>query len=474
VPTLFAVAFPTLGKLYPNLVTDNTKEGTRDAANQWWRDQLEKLADRPDEREHAHYWHNALAQHRARKRWHEQQDDTDGVAQEQAEIERIETVLKGETLPEPLESWVTTPNMPFGYFSSVKPVDPVWADRLSRSTKPKPSRSISKIMESFLAAVKAEVVTGTVTYDRVHNMRYELLRFVQWFGEEDVRTVKGLTLTNFRTHLFDQIEKGELADTTARDTMVTTRRFVRWCGTNDILGTLPRNIDGKELKISVKPKAIKLWDDAAVKFLMQKSDERQKLFCLLMLNTGMTSYEIALMSNQDKSAEAQPDYFHTPRLDWKRGRVTRKRSKTKGYTNVPTVECKLWAETMRLLKKFGSRTSNPVLTNEDDGPLVSKSKKDSAKPVRNDCIGLNFRRFRAKMNGKKSQLPNRLKDLRKTGGTKLGTSNEFARFAEFWLGHSPKGTAETFYIKPDQQQFDAAVNWLESQAKNLWGIETLV
>jgi len=64
-------------------------------------------------------------------------------------------------------------------------------------------------------------------------------------------------------------------------------------------------------------------------------DGRTRLYILLMLNTGCTQVDISELKQSE--------------VDWQRGRITRKRSKTAKHESAPVVEYPLWQETFVLI-----------------------------------------------------------------------------------------------------------------------------
>jgi hypothetical protein len=466
---VIAVGCPTLAKLYPHLLKDRTKEGSREAANQWWLDQIAAQEAKPDEREHAAHWHKKLEEAKAHRRWFLQQEDAKGAAREAEQISAIEEILEEENLPHP-ESAYFDVQVPEAYKRIVTDgKDELWADRLARTRKVKAGNKVSELVPRFIKGAESNVIGKKVTPDHIHNVNYHLQHFVKWFEADDIRQVIGLTLTEFRSALLEKCEVGTMELSYARDVMSSTRRFIRWCwDTAEVLDTLPRNIDSKDLAIEVPVTEVEPWADEEVKLVLANATERQRMYFLLMLNTGMSAKEISEMANEEPKLAKKPDYFHTPRLAWESGRLTRKRAKTRKHKKVPTVEYKLWASTMALLEKYGAR-EGVVLTNEKGGPLAGQTERGK-KHVRNDCIGREFRRLRERLNKKEVVMDKPLYSLRATASSKLDTNDNFARYAEHFLGHSPKGTANRNYVAPSRERFDAALAWLESKAVSDWGV----
>ncbi|MEO9592970.1 hypothetical protein, partial [Rhodopirellula bahusiensis] len=77
-----------------------------------------------------------------------------------------------------------------------------------------------------------------------------------------------------------------------------------------------------------------------------------------------------------------------------------------------------------------------------------------------DAVAKSMQRLRKSM--KRSQ-PIAFKTFRKTAASKLGSNDDFARWADYFLGHAPSTTAEKAYVRPNQERFDAAIAWLRGQ-----------
>ena len=52
--------------------------------------------------------------------------------------------------------------------------------------------------------------------------------------------------------------------------------------------------------------------------------------------------------------------------------------------------------------------------------------------------------------------------LRATASSKLGTHPSYKFFAQYFLGHSPRGMTEKHYVKPTDEEFFQALAWLET------------
>ena len=234
----------------------------------------------------------------------------------------------------------------------------------------------------------------------------------------------------------------------AKERFGIAKQFIRWAWERDLL-ELPRIISNRNYGIRAEAKPIEVFTLEEVRQLLQASDGMLRLAFLLMLNTGMTQADIAGLRWGE--------------VDWEQGRISRKRSKTKNHENVPQVSYPLWEETFRLLVKYRNdgRKGNPelALVNRDGGSLKTEVIRDG-KVRKSDCLKSAYDRLLRKLGiwGRHKQM----KSLRKTAASLLGSHAEYGRYAQHFLGHSPRTIADRHYVKPSQEAFDRAVGWLGS------------
>ena len=53
------------------------------------------------------------------------------------------------------------------------------------------------------------------------------------------------------------------------------------------------------------------------------------------------------------------------------------------------------------------------------------------------------------------------KALRATAASKLAEHKEYKFFAQYFLGHSPRGVTDRHYVRPNDEEFFQALGWLE-------------
>ena len=225
--------------------------------------------------------------------------------------------------------------------------------------------------------------------------------------------------------------------------MGAVREFVRSRWERRLI-ELPRNLNSRTLAVSPPLKTIVVFTKRQLDTLFTAALPHERLYLLLMLNTGSYPVDIANL-RQDE-------------VDWQHGRINRKRTKTKGRSEkVPLVDYWLWRETFALLKQYRSTHGDYVLLNRNGTPLWREVEKDG-KITRINNIKCNFFRLR-----KKTEINVSLKAIRKTAASMLENHTEYGRYAEYFLGEVPRSVAARHYVQPSKKQFDAAVKWLGQQ-----------
>jgi hypothetical protein len=143
-------------------------------------------------------------------------------------------------------------------------------------------------------------------------------------------------------------------------------------------------------------------------------------------------------------------------VDLQKGRLVHKRIKTHDQINVPTVEYKLWPETLDLLGKFRSDHPDLFLVSKKGTPLVSTVYDTDGEAHLKDMVVQQWRRYAAGQ-------PIKLKNFRSIGATLLEEHAVYGRYASHFLGHSPRTVAGKHYVAPSQKNFDEALDWLRGR-----------
>lgn len=347
------------------------------------------------------------------------------------------------------EAPVDPKNLPDVIVSTNEDGPPPW-DSHEVDTDAANPKTVAGNVKRFLARKQQQAERGERSHGRYDVLRCCLEDFAEAVGSQMlIGNLNGSTLVNYRDKLQKRVDRGECSPHYARDHVQAVKQFVRWAWEQELVG-LPRVLESRDFTIAIPEKKIEVFATDEVKALLDEAPDTTKLYLLLMLNCGMQQQDIAQLRHDE--------------VDWKVGRITRKRSKTKAHDNVPEVNYKLWPETFRLLKKHRSKHPTLTLTNRKLTPLKSEEIVNG-KVKKTDNIRSAFNRVVRNL-----EIPNvakkPMKLLRKTAATKLGEHPEYAKFAQHFLGHAPATVADKHYVRPSEEQFDRAVAWLGEQFVN--------
>ena len=334
----------------------------------------------------------------------------------------------------------------------------VWAERLKKDEPANTPKTIHQAVESFLARALVRVQSGAYAALYYDSLQRTLNHFADFAGRRvAVASINGHTLESYHTELMRKMEKDWSPDYAASFLRIV-KIFVGWCYDTELLESLPRNMRRGNTTLSIDRghKKKPVFTNEEVKSLLDNASERTQLYLLLMMNCGYTQIDIASL--------------HPEQVDWTAGRITRKRTKTENRESVPEVSYPLWSRTFELLKKFGHRKGDRVLTNEKGGVLkVDLLRGEKPKYHKIDNIASSYARVVKKLTKKKDGKPAPLKSakpikaFRKTSPSRLEDS-EFNSCARWFGGWSPKSVADKHYIRPPQELFDRAVRWLAKKA----------
>lgn len=310
-----------------------------------------------------------------------------------------------------------------------------------------PEKSIGGCIKLFVERKVQLAAKGEMTHGRADVLRHCLAHFEKYAGKNrPLEEINRQLLIGYRDHLELEIANGKTSARYAKDRIQAVKQFVKHLWELELI-EMPRVMQGNLLRITAGQKKIVTFDSAEVEKLLAAATGGLRLYMLLMLNCGMTQQDIADLKPHE--------------VDWTLGRVTRKRSKTKKFADVPEVTYTLWDETFKLLKKYRSKSGDRVLMSTK-GQALKRDATTDGKYSKTDVIGRSYRRLL-----KRLEIPTAkrkpIKLLRKTAATKLGEHPTHGRFAQHFLGHSPRTIADKHYVRPSDEQFNEAVRWLGVQ-----------
>lgn len=338
----------------------------------------------------------------------------------------------------------------------------IWHDRIQsqRTGTGESDRSVAANVTSFLAFKEGQVRAGELTAGRYTPIKHHLHDFRDWLGPTtDVSVISGKVLTDYHSDLLQRIVRDEpstepafdgskkkLSADYARDRISAVKTLVRWMYETDVIQDLPKILTNKRaLTISKKLATPETFTIEEVKLLLSKATARTKLYLLLMLNCGMYQSDISDLA-QDQ-------------VDWKAGRISRKRSKTRKSKGVPIVNYLLWRETFRLLCQERSTEGERVLVNEKGGPLkVDKLNEGDDSQKKIDNVASAYSRLK-----RSTKVTKPLKVFRKTSSTLIRGNKDYATLADLFLGLAPNSVADRHYAGVPQALLDEAITWLGEQ-----------
>ncbi|MGE3407587.1 MAG: tyrosine-type recombinase/integrase [Pirellulales bacterium] len=326
----------------------------------------------------------------------------------------------------------------------------LWRDRLNAQDKRliqgAPDLTLAAQVENYLVGKRVEVSAGELSAGRADNLRRHLQLALDFMGgSSSVEQIDSHTLSSFRTHLLERIAAKQLSRDYARDVLASFKTWVRWLAEHGRLDHLPTNIQSQSLRITSSLTAVVPLNNSQIEKLFKAATERMRLYMLLALNCGLTQIDMADLTPSE--------------VDWKRGTITRKRSKTSDCENVPVVCYRLWPQTLEMLKKHRSNDRHRVLLTQTGRPVKTESISDTGKLRKSDPVGLAARRL-----AKKTGIVFTLKILKKTSATRLRNHRHYSGLERLFLGQAPRTLSDRNYTAVPQDLLDKGIAWL---AKNL-------
>jgi integrase len=306
-----------------------------------------------------------------------------------------------------------------------------------------PEKTVHALADRWRKGQQSQVEAGVMSAARAGNNKNAVAFFVNYLGaQSDVGGIDADKLEGFYHHLLGRLRSPARPDGLsvryAVDILSVAKQFVRWAWSVNAL-ELPKNI-GKKFRLGTTLRTPIFWTADEFRLALSESPGKLKAALLVMANTGGTQGDVSDLLDAE--------------VDWKAGRIIRKRSKTRNEAGVPVVNYRLWDSTFSFLKQYRSGGER-VFVNEAGGPLLSTRLRDDGQLVKSDALANMWDRVRARTGLRKT-----LKGLRKTGASVLATHEVYGRFDKLYLGHSPEMMADRHYTAPPQELFDEAVSWL--------------
>ena len=316
-----------LQDLYPDLVRSLSREGSRQAANQYWHDLQSKtrrtavepswkeLASKKDlSKKELRVFNDLLLQRlQPARQLVRQLSLPDHDHKTKAAVGRIRPSLTNAALADEL------------------PLQPVESES-----------KFSHWRDKWLTYKRSEVKPSSYASLPIHLARFRATcweRHRRWRDQRGnigiVPTASGWTG-----------QAGKISQTYAKNVCnATVKPFVRYLAKHRKV-SLPNNLEDLGFA-TVKKKPVPIPLEVARR-LLSESEGRLGAWLLLMFNCAYYQSDLADLKPSE--------------VDWKAGRITRKRSKEKDEENVPEVCYRLWPETFQALKQWGSTKGERVFT----------------------------------------------------------------------------------------------------------------
>ncbi len=319
--------------------------------------------------------------------------------------------------------------------------------------------TLGDLVDAFLAARRKEAESGTIS-----NHRYGKLDLSLSVGTDESRTpsllrhvppetplpkITSPVLLNYLEHLRQLVASGSISAYTGRDQAQVVKQLFTWAYQVEHIDAKPRVLE-KGYFIKVELKAVETVDKADLANLLIHANDRARLYIMLALNCGMTQQDIS-------------DLRHSE-VDLKAGTITRRRSKTRGRENVPTVKYPLWPETIELLRQEASEHPTLFLTNVKGAPLIAGSIQPNGKLIRTCNVSSAWIRLGNKLVKDDVLRENfAFKYLRKTSASAIESHDTHYRHKTLFLGHAGATQGDRHYSKAAQESFARAIDWLHDE-----------
>ncbi len=200
----------------------------------------------------------------------------------------------------------------------------------------KTTETIGHWLDQYFADKKKLAASGNRSSDTIATMVGLLKQIGIFCGRESpVSSINGVLIQRYNSHLHELVAKGECKPWSAHNRFSAFKSFVRWLYQLELID-LPRNLTSKHLGFDLtnsqsEPVALPI---DTIKQFLAICEPRQKLVVLLGLNFGFT----------------QKDTAEFNRLDIVDGHYDHKRAKTKKHAGVPKPKYLIWQETAKLLE----------------------------------------------------------------------------------------------------------------------------
>ncbi len=394
-----------LKKRYPDLVSKPTRDGTRKAANQYWHDlqaeiRTKIVADDPNLAQLVRIRKQRRFTPREKQLYHKLFNERMATAREaisKVHFDEEPTRLQLKVI----ESVIVAS------LNDELPLSPV-----------ETANDVSHWREKWLALRKQALKPSSY-----NSLRFHLPKFVDHVGDHsDVTKINEETVESFRASVAQKVENEDFSSVYADNISTTIKAFLEYLYQMRKIER-PRNLDSLSFSIPTRePNPLAL--DVA-KRLIHESSGLLHCWILLLFNCAYIQSDL----NELKPTE----------VDWKHGRIIRKRTKEANEKRVPKVNYRLWSKTFEELKQFGLDKGDRVFLNEGK-PLI----KD-----RNDLVARHFKTFVESVG-----IEATVKQIRKTVATQLAAEKLYIPYLHCYCGWAPSSIQDKHYLVPPPNVLD--------------------
>ncbi len=322
--------------------------------------------------------------------------------------------------------------------------------------------TVGEEIDSQVNRKKAEADAGHLAFVTATRYGGKLEHFRTWVGgNTPIMDVSARTLLDYHSLLLEEVKGRKRTAGGAKTQFQAVRHLLNTACLLGAIDHLPKilTVPNKLLSFGTVEDTADLkrernWADdlGAFKKILDASSGRLRLYLLLMMNCGYQQMDVSEFGQRE--------------VDWKQGRIRRKRSKGRKQKNVPEVDYLLWRETFDLLTQYKAPEAAERNAKGDPRAIVNANGTSLINPrTDTDAIDLAYKRLltRLTITGK-TRKP--LAAIRKTSSTLIRRS-KYADLRFYFLGHAPATIADRNYTVPSQEQFDECIRWLGQQ----YGIE---
>lgn len=420
----------------------NSRAGYEAALQEWF----EALNSFDENRPNAKLWLTRKTQLEKVRAWQDQfGDDAELVDDVNKAIEFIEETLTKRELPDSLpifrwqetafwDEFIRTESGYATFGSDGWELPAKWEARIEQlernhkrsSRKP---QTVGHWAEKMISFKEAQANGKERSVKTAQDIREKLTKFRNFVGDDShVKTLDSDCIDDFYRHLL----KSKFAGSSKQGYFNAGKRFIKYCWREERceLEELPKKIDDPELTFNKKLDSdgeetkSTIWSPKEFRSIVTELPELWQCYIHLCLNCGFTQTDLDAL----KPSEI------------KKGRIIRRRTKTKRNPNPPKVNYKLWDKTAELLEKCRSDNPDHVLLTERGARIAPKYSKEDGTIGSHDNLSRNWQAKRRGLLELKKPVKaakgKTLKQLRKTGSTTITGNPQIGWVHQIYLGHA--------------------------------------